>query len=87
MADIEHLNEITDPAERAREIGRRLGLIPDFQAKLRAMRQEAVLAMRAQGLSFAQIGKEISLHRNRVQQIAEGRSAGGQGGSKAVEAE
>lgn len=87
MADIEQLDDIPDPADRAREIGRRLALIPDFQARLRAMRQAAVLELRAQGKSYADIGKQISLHRNRVQQIAEGRSAGGQGGSKAEAAE
>jgi hypothetical protein len=43
-----------------------------------------VLELRAQHLSYAQIGASLGLHRNRVQQIAEGRSAGGQGGSKAA---
>jgi hypothetical protein len=31
-------------------------------------------------MSLADIGRELGLHRNRVQQIAEGRSSGGQGG-------
>jgi hypothetical protein len=43
------------------------------------MRQDTVLRMRAQGMSYAQIGREIGLHRNRVQQIAEGRAGGGPG--------
>lgn len=77
------IEQIADPAERAREIGRRLGEIPDYQERLRKMRQAAVLLMRAEGKSFAVIGKEIGLHRNRVQQIAEGRTAGGQGGGAA----
>jgi predicted transposase YdaD len=81
LADIDQIEKITDPAEQAREIGRRLGEIPKYQERLRGMRQAAVLRMRAAGMSFGQIGKEIGLHRNRVQQIAEGRTAGGQGGS------
>ena len=80
MADIDQITHITDPAEQAREIGRRLGEIPKHQERLRAMRQAAVLKMREAGMSYGQIGKEIGLHRNRVQQIAEGRTAGGQGG-------
>lgn len=82
MSDIEQVERITDPAERAREVGRRLGLIPRHQERLRKLRQAAVLELRAQRLSYAQIGEMLGLHRNRVQQIAEGRSAGGQGGSK-----
>jgi hypothetical protein len=87
LADIDRLEEIADPAERAREIGRRLAAIPDYQGKLREMRQRAVLEMRAKNMSFADIGKVVGLHRNRVQQIAEGRSAGGQGGGKVEAAE
>jgi DNA-directed RNA polymerase sigma subunit (sigma70/sigma32) len=83
LADIDQIAEIADPAERAREIGRRLAAIPDYQERLRKMRQAAVLEMRAEHMSFGQIGKEIGLHRNRVQQIAEGRTAGGQGGAAA----
>jgi CRP-like cAMP-binding protein len=82
LADIDRLEEIADPAERALEIGRRLTAIPAYQERLRALRQAAVLEMRAKGMTFADIGKVVGLHRNRVQQIAEGRSAGGQGGSK-----
>jgi hypothetical protein len=80
LADIDQIEQIAEPAERAREIGRRLAAIPAYQEVLRKMRQAAVLEMRAQHLSFGQIGKEIGLHRNRAQQIAEGRTAGGKGG-------
>lgn len=83
MADIDRIEEITDPAEQAREIGRRLAEIPKYQERLRIMRQAAVLKLRGAGMSYGQIGKEIGLHRNRVQQIAEGRTAGGQGGATA----
>jgi hypothetical protein len=85
LTGIEDIESIKDPAERAREIGRRLKQIPDFQARLREMRQAAVLEMRAKGMTFASIAEAIELHRNRVQQIAEGRTSGGQGGGVKVE--
>lgn len=85
MADIDQIEKIPDPAERAREVGRRLKEIPKHQERLRKLRQAAVKELRTQRLSYAQIGELLGLHRNRVQQIAEGRSAGGQGGSKAAE--
>lgn len=83
LANIDTIEQITDPAERAREVGRRLAEIPKFQERLRALRQSAVLEMRRARLSYAEIGRQLGLHRNRVQQIAEGRTAGGQGGQKA----
>ncbi len=82
MEGIDKLDRIKDPAERARQAGQRLLAIPEFQERLRKIRQEAVAEMRAQRLSFAQIGEQLGLHRNRVQQIAEGRSGGGKGGAR-----
>lgn len=87
MTGIDELEKIADPARRAKEIGDRLDQIPVFQTRLRKMRQAAVLEMKASGMTYAAIGTTIGLHRNRVQQIAEGRTAGGQGGDKAREAE
>lgn len=86
MADIDEIEKIPDPAERAREVGRRMAVIPDVHARLKAIRQGAVAEMREKGMSLAVIGRELGLHRNRVQQILEGRSAGGQGGAKEDEA-
>lgn len=80
MDDIEAVEAIADPIERAREAGKRLDAIPGWQTRLRVIRQNAVLEMRANHISLAEIGRLLDLHRNRVQQIAEGRSAGGQGG-------
>lgn len=77
MADIDDLEKIADPLERAREIGRRMALIPLAHARLRELRQAAVVELKAKGMSYADIGRELGLHRNRVQQILEGRSAGG----------
>lgn len=86
MADIDEVEKIADPAERAREVGRRMAEVPIWHARLKVIRQAAVAEMRERGMSLAEIGREIGLHRNRVQQILEGRSAGGQGGSKEGEA-
>jgi DNA-directed RNA polymerase sigma subunit (sigma70/sigma32) len=80
MADIDEVEGMSDPVERAREVGRRMALIPVVHARLAAIRRQAVLEMRDRGMSLADIGRELGLHRNRVQQIAEGRSSGGQGG-------
>jgi len=82
MANLDELERIADPAERAREVGRRMAEIPIWHARLKAIRQAAVLEMRGNGLSFAEIGRQLGLHRNRVQQIVEGRSGGGQGGGR-----
>jgi DNA-directed RNA polymerase specialized sigma24 family protein len=78
MADIDLVEQIADPVERAREVGRRMEQIPVVHARLARIRREAVLQLRAKGMSYADIGRELQLHRNRVQKIAEGRS-GGQG--------
>lgn len=83
LADLDQVAEIADPVKRAREIGRRLGALQDYAELLRKLRQEAVLELRARNLSFGEIGRELGLHRNRVQQIAEGRS-GGKGPTKAA---
>lgn len=85
LADIDNIDNIADPGERAREIGRRLNAIPAWNALLREKRQAVIQEMRASGMSWAEIGREIGMHRNRVQQIGEGRS-GGKPASKADDA-
>ena len=74
LADIEEIKAVRDPAERAVRIGQVLNALPGIAAELRDMRRQAVLELRAQGLSYAEIGERLGLHRNRVQQIAEGRT-------------
>jgi hypothetical protein len=71
MAGIDEVEQIEDPVERAREVGRRMALIPIAHARLARIRREAVLELRRRGLSYADIGRELQLHRNRVQKIAE----------------
>lgn len=83
MPDISALEQIADPAERARAVGRCMAEVPAWQGRLKDIRRAAVLELRAQGMTFAEIAAALGLHRNRVQQIAEGRSSGGQGGRAA----
>ncbi len=77
MADIENVKKIADPVERAKAVGKALAALPDVAAELRAMRQEDVLRLREQGWSFGKIGEALGIHRNRVQQIADGKTSGG----------
>ncbi|MFD6771117.1 hypothetical protein ACFWC6_33410 [Micromonospora chalcea] len=86
LADIDDIEQIADPAERARQVGDRLARVPEWQERLRKIRQAAVLEMRDRKMSYAEIGKELGLHRNRVQQIAEGRPGGGKGAKPGPEA-
>jgi len=77
MAGIDEVERIPDPAERAREVGRRMAEIPAWHARMKQIRRDAVIEMKEQqGMSFSEIGRELGLHRNRVQQIYEGRSGG-----------
>lgn len=77
MDGIEEVEQIADPAERAREVGRRMADIPQWHARMARIRRAAVVEMKEQaGMSFSEIAKELGLHRNRVQQIYEGRSGG-----------
>jgi hypothetical protein len=84
LADIERIRALPDPAERAREIGRVLNALPAITTELRVMRQSALQELRAGGWSLAQIGEALGLHRNRVQQIMEGRSGGDRRGHAAA---
>lgn len=63
-------------ADRARTLGQALDSIPHLQIWLRQARQEAVLQMRSDGLSHADVGKELGISRARAQQIAQGLTTG-----------
>jgi hypothetical protein len=69
---------LTEPTERARALGEILGPrgLPKITSELRAERQAAVLELRGKGMSWSEIGEAIGQHRNRAQQIGEGRSGG-----------
>ena len=67
---------IGDPTDRARAAGAMLEAVPDLQRDLREIRQDAVRELRAQGLTHAEVGAAIGVHRNRAAQIADGRTGG-----------
>lgn len=73
---LKHLADTDDPTERAKQAGVALNAVPELQSWLRQVRQEAVLEMRAGGLSHAEVGKQLGVSRARAQQIAEGRTTG-----------
>jgi hypothetical protein len=81
---VEPLLTARTSVDMAGAVGKVLNALPDVHSKLRAMRQQAVLELREQGRSLAEIGELLGLHRNRVQQIAEGRVGGGKGGGSAA---
>lgn len=73
---LKKLSDQADPTERAKNVGKVLEAIPALQHWLREIRQGAVQEMRADGMSHAEVGKELGLSRARAQQIAEGRATG-----------
>ena len=74
--NLRHLSDQADPIERAKSVGKVLEAIPALQHWLREVRQGAVQEMRSDGMSHAEVGKELGLSRARAQQIAEGRASG-----------
>jgi hypothetical protein len=74
LAAVEDFERIADAGERARALGEFLGKIPEVHSQARQMRQQAVLLLRQQGLSWQEIGDIIGVHRQRARQIALGES-------------
>jgi hypothetical protein len=86
----ESLKNVADqgsPTDRARSVGKILEAIPALQHWLREVRQGAVQEMRSEGMSHAEVGKELGLSRARAQQIAEGRTTGKRADKKAESAD
>lgn len=73
---LKYLADNPDASARAQEVGAALNAVPELQKWLRQLRQDAVLELRADGLSHAEVGKVIGTSRARAQQIAEGRTTG-----------
>ncbi|MFC8277207.1 helix-turn-helix domain-containing protein [Streptomyces sp. NPDC057271] len=69
---VDSLETLADPAERARRAGRLLAEWPVQGARLREIRQEAVVAMRAEKISYREIAKTLGISLARVQQIEAG---------------
>lgn len=73
MLDVlDSLEEIDDPTERARKAGKLLAAWPEQHTRLREIRQAAVVALRANEVSYRQIAKTLGISLARVQQIEAG---------------
>ncbi len=72
---IKALEAIEDDAEAARAATAVLDAWPDYHSQLRELRQRRVLALKAQGKTWAQIADEAlgGVHPTRAQQIAQGK--------------
>lgn len=66
------LGEIPDRLDRAKALAGLLAEWPDHHAFLREQRQQVVHEMRADGMTYRQIGEELGLHFTRVRQIEAG---------------
>ncbi|KAB1146847.1 sigma-70 family RNA polymerase sigma factor [Streptomyces luteolifulvus] len=84
--NLKHLAEQGDPTQRAKTVGAALQAIPELQHWLREIRQGAVQEMRDEGMSHADVGKELGLSRARAQQISEGRTTGKRAATESAEA-
>lgn len=71
---IDALEAISDAGERAQALGEFLAVVPEVHSKARQMRQQAVLTLRTQGLSWQQIGDLLGVNRQRAKRISEGKS-------------
>lgn len=69
---VDSLEAMDDPAECARRAGKLLAEWPQQHARLREIRQRAVVAMRGQGVSYRKIAQELGISLARVQQIEAG---------------
>ncbi|MEC3994021.1 hypothetical protein VSR01_10870 [Actinacidiphila sp. DG2A-62] len=72
MDAIKALEEIDDDAACAKAITDVLKDWPDSHAKLREIRQQRVLRMREQKMTWQEIGDALGIHFTRAQQIAKG---------------
>lgn len=80
------IDSVGDAKFRALAAGAMLDAVPTLQRGLRQLRQEAVLELRREGLSHAEVAKELGISRARAQQIAEGKTSGKRQESKVAEA-
>lgn len=69
---IKALEEIDDDAACAKAITAVLKDWPASHARLREIRQERILRMKAQGRTWQEIGDDLGIHFTRAQQISKG---------------
>jgi DNA-directed RNA polymerase specialized sigma24 family protein len=71
-ATVDSLATMQDPVAQAQRAGRLLKELPGEQARLRKIRRDAVLTLRAQKVSYRKIAKDLGISLARVQQIEAG---------------
>lgn len=69
---VDSVQAVQDPIDQAVRAGELLALWPEQQARLREIRQQAVLRMRADKVSYRSIAKMLGISLARVQQIEAG---------------
>ena len=69
---IKALEEINDDAQCAKAITDVLKDWPTSHARLREIRQQRILNLKAQGKTWQEIGDALGIHFTRAQQIAKG---------------
>lgn len=69
---VKALESIEDDADCAAAITKVLKDWPESHARLREIRQERILNLRAQGKTWQEIGDALGIHFTRAQQIAKG---------------
>lgn len=69
---VKALESIEDDAACAAAITKVLKDWPESHARLREIRQERVLNLRAEGKTWQEIGEALGIHFTRAQQIAKG---------------
>lgn len=70
------IEQMPDATDRAMAAGELLKAWPELHRDAREIRRQAVLVMRQQGMSHAEVGVALGVSRARAQQIAEGRVTG-----------
>ena len=73
---LDHVEGIDDPVERAVAISEVLKDYETRAPKLRDLRREAVLAMRAEGTSYRKIAAKLGVSLGTVQNIERGHGSG-----------
>lgn len=69
---VDALDAMEDPVEQARRAGHLLAIWPQEQARLRQIRQKAVISLRAEKVSYRKIAAALGISLARVQQIEAG---------------
>lgn len=72
LDSIDALGHAEAPSERAKRLTQLLDAMPGAQSKIREMRQQAVIEMRAEGMSLRAIATELDISFGRVRDIIEG---------------